>query len=155
MSGLEAIGAAAAILQVAETGLKLSQSIYEYVGKAKTADVRLSHFAQDVQRTSEIVHSVADLLSEDQTRERLAPKGIQTANSCVKDCKNAFDDIEKCIDGMSKRSKWTFPYREFKLNLLDVRLEKLKSNLSLILIVLKRSEELKNAVAQADDPSTR
>jgi hypothetical protein len=55
-------------------------------------------------------------------------------------------------DSKARKSKWRFPYRERKLELLDARLEKLKSNLMLVLTVLTRPTDLKDAVARRNDP---
>jgi hypothetical protein len=152
MSGLEAIGAAAAIIQVAETGLRLSKSIYEYADSYQSADARLNQFAQDVDRTSNIVRDVGDLFSDATAQNHIAAGGLKTTRDCVKDCEEAFKEIQTFVEH-ARKSRWKFPYREQKLRLLDARLEKLKSNLSLVLMILSRSKDLKQAVSRKEKPN--
>lgn len=146
MSGLEAVGAAAAVVQVADTGLRLSQALVKYIEDTKTAEKRLSQFAQEVKRTAEIIKSVADLLKDAKVSRQIASQGLETAHKCVKDCDSAFFDIELFIEEARKRGKWRFTFKEPKLLLLDARLEKLKSNLGLILLVIGKAKELKAAI---------
>lgn len=73
MSGLEALGVAASIIQVAEIGFKLSKSIYGYIDTASSADDRLARIAKNVDLTTEVVRRVADVFeseSESGTKER-------------------------------------------------------------------------------------
>ena len=146
MSGLEVLGIAAGIIQVADTGLRLSQAVYKYIEDTKGADKRLATFAQDVRRTAEIIQSVGELLQDESARKRVAAKGLATAQSCVEDCKAAFGNVDAFVLRARGKGKWLFSFREPKLLLLDARLEKLKSNLSLMLLVLGKSEELKVAL---------
>lgn len=153
MSGLEALGIAAAVVQVADTGLRLSQNIYKYVDSVKSADSRLAGFAQDVNRMAYIIRDVGDMFNEPAAKF-VAPSGIQTARDCVGDCEDAFKEITAFVEH-ARKNKWKFPYREQKLKILDARLEKLKSNLTLILMVLSRSRDLKEAVGRKDHSHPR
>jgi hypothetical protein len=97
MSGLEILGVAASVVQVADAGLRLSKTIYAYSESVRSADARLGQFAQDVDRTSQIVRSVGLLFSDEKGQRLVAAGGLSTAKDCIQDCEAAFQEIEVFI----------------------------------------------------------
>src|ERR1700712_2498575 len=97
MSGLEILGVAASVLQVADAGLRLSKSLYAYAESVKTAEARLSQFARDVDRTSQIVRSVGALFADEKGQKLVAAGGFNTTKACIQDCEAAFTEIEAFV----------------------------------------------------------
>jgi hypothetical protein len=98
MSGLDILGIAASIIQVADTGLGLSKHIYSYVGSIASADKRLDQLATDVRLTSQIVRDVGNLFSGADAAVLVAETGINNAKECIGECEAAFKDIELFVD---------------------------------------------------------
>ncbi|KAF2739579.1 hypothetical protein EJ04DRAFT_335509 [Polyplosphaeria fusca] len=145
MSGLEGLAVAASIIQVADAGLRISQTVYAYAESVRSADKRLKDVAIDVRVTSDIVRHVAELF--DDFGKHVGPKELQTANECVNRCKAAFKEVEEYANKAKPRvSKWRFPLRERKLELMDAKLEQLKTSLHIMLTVIQNKNELKIAV---------
>lgn len=69
MSGLEALGVAASIIQVVDIGFKLSKNIYNYVDTASSTDDRLARIAKHVDLTTEVVRRVAEVFESEAEAE--------------------------------------------------------------------------------------
>ncbi|KAF2195044.1 hypothetical protein K469DRAFT_681409 [Zopfia rhizophila CBS 207.26] len=150
MSGFEAVAAAASIIQVADFGLRISKTIYAYTDLVKSADKRLKNLAEHVQLTSDVVRYAGDLFHQCKIVDA-GEKEVRTAMQCVSTCETAFIEIEKDIEKarltpLQRKSKLRFPFRERKFELMDARLEKLKSSLHFMLSIVTNKKPLKEAV---------
>lgn len=145
MSGLEAIGIAASIIQVADTGIRLAENIYAYTDSVRSADRTLSKIAGDVRLTANLVNHVGSLFNNEEFAAGAGEKELRTANGCIKRCETAYGEVESYLR-KARKSKWIFPLREKKLDILNARLEQLKSDLHLMLSVVKNKSDLKAAV---------
>ncbi|KAF2108397.1 hypothetical protein BDV96DRAFT_605762 [Lophiotrema nucula] len=161
MSGLEVVGVVASIIQVADAGLRISQTVYAYVDSVKSSDKRLKDVADHLKVTCDVVRHVADLFDHDEFGKNVGGKEISTANDCVSKCNEAFAEVEDYVkkanslirpkvDLVARTSKWRFPLREKKLDLLDARLEQLKSSLLLMLNVIKYKNDIKAAIERKE-----
>lgn len=65
MSGLEVLGVAASIIQIADLGFQLSKNIYNYIDTASSADDRLARIARNVDLTTEVVRRVAEVFESE------------------------------------------------------------------------------------------
>ena len=97
MSGLEIVGAVASIIQVADAGLRISQTVYTYVDSVKSSDKRLKDVADHLKVTSEVVRHVAELFQDDGFGKNVGGKEIATANECVSKCNEAFSEVEDYV----------------------------------------------------------
>jgi hypothetical protein len=100
MSGLEVLGVAAAIIQVADAGLRLSNTIYTYVNSLSSADKRLDRIAR-LRLTSQVVSDIGDLFTQQQTATLVSKNAVQTAAETAKECKEIFNELEGVV-GKSK-----------------------------------------------------
>jgi hypothetical protein len=143
MSGLEAIGAAASIIQVADAGLRLSKTIYSYIESVSTADKRLDYVCNHVQTTSQVVREIGDVFQHKETARLVSNGAIKTAIDAAKECEGVFEELRGVLEKTRKR-KWGLPFKEQKLELLGAQLEKLKSTLHCLMSVLIHARMLKN-----------
>jgi hypothetical protein len=148
MSGLEAIGAAASIIQVADAGLRLSKTIYTYIESVSTADKRLDYVCNHVQTTSQVVREIGDVFQHKETARLVSNGAIQTAIDAAKECEGVFEELRGVLEKTRKR-KWGLPFKEQKLELLGAQLEKLKSTLHCLMSVLIHARMLKDELVQS------
>lgn len=143
MSGLELIGAAAAILQVAEAGLRLSKSIYIYVDTVSSADKRLRRVGTHVETTSQVIREISGVFCQEETAKLVSKGAIKTVYDAAKECKEVFEELREVVEKTKKR-KWGLPFKEEKLNVLGAQLEKLKSTLHCLMSLLIHAKLLKD-----------
>jgi hypothetical protein len=143
MSGLEAIGAAASIIQVADAGLRLAKTIYTYVDSVASADKRLDRIRSHVQTTSEVVREIGNVFQKKETVGLVSSGAIKTACDAAKECEGVFEELRELVEKTRKR-KWGLPLKEQKLELLGAQLEKLKSTMHCLMSVLIHARMLKN-----------
>lgn len=93
MSGLEVIGIVASIIQVADAGLKLGDTIHTYASAVASAGDRLDRIATHVKVTSSIVREVGCMF------EKHSPKlsAVSTAEQCVKECESVFVELDSAV----------------------------------------------------------
>ena len=101
MSGLEVLGVAASIIQVADAGLRLSNTIYTYINSLSSADKRLDRIARHVRLTSQVVSDIGDLFTQQQTAKFVSKNAVQTATETAKECEEIFNELESVV-GKSK-----------------------------------------------------
>jgi hypothetical protein len=103
MSGLEAIGIAASIIQIADTGIKLAENIHAYADSVQSADAKLSKVASDVRLTANLVGHVGTLFKEEELGNGAGEKEMRTAKDCIRRCEGAYAEVEgylvkaKCV----------------------------------------------------------
>lgn len=97
MSGLEVLGVAASIIQVADAGLRLSQTIYTYVNSLASADKRLDRIASHVKLTSQVVSDIGELFNQKQTAQLVSKNAVQAAAETAKECEQIFNELESVV----------------------------------------------------------
>ncbi|ORX94420.1 hypothetical protein BCR34DRAFT_221367 [Clohesyomyces aquaticus] len=144
-TGLEILGIAASIIQLADTGLKLSTGIFAYISSVRHADERLDVLAKNVGRTADVVRQFGALLEEDEFANAVGEEGRRSASQCQRECEEAFGTVQVFLD-KTRKSKSIFPFRENNLDLLNAQLESLKTHLSLVSHILRQRYDLKTAL---------
>jgi hypothetical protein len=152
MSGLELIGLAASILQIADLGWKSSYKLYAFSKKVHDAGKAIELVSQDIAATGAILKQLGEEVKKDEEAtpaSRLSTQGlIVAASKLVDECKTLFKEIDqgitgeggsKVILGFKQKLKWS--YLEPRLDLLRTNLERLKSSLALMLNVLIYAEQ--------------
>ena len=93
MSGLEVLGVAASILQVADIGLRLSKRIYDYADSVASADGRLTRIGKHVDLTSEVVKQVADVFSSGVSEQIVSQKALKLGQDAAEECEEVFGEL--------------------------------------------------------------
>ncbi|KAJ6284816.1 hypothetical protein J3E71DRAFT_192181 [Bipolaris maydis] len=134
----EAIGFVASVLQLAGTGLKLSQALYQYADSVATADRRIKDVAKEIKLTSFVIEELGGIFKQDDTLSLISKSAVATANETLDECSKMFEEIEVTLN-KSKKGKMgrlMLPFREPKMELLRSHIDKLKSTLQLLMQVL-------------------
>jgi hypothetical protein len=144
----ELVGLAASIIQIAGVGVKLSTTLYNFVGSATRADQEITDIAGDVEITANALDSVGKVFEDEDAPSVVSKKAIEHANSLIKRCEAVFREIHEVIDkrrkiskdgkkSLSALGKLSWPMKEQKIELLRRRLESLKNSLILLFHVLQ------------------
>ncbi|CAE7193777.1 hypothetical protein CFE70_007260 [Pyrenophora teres f. teres 0-1] len=140
----ETIGLIASVLQLAGTGLKLSQALYEYADAVASADRRIRDIAKEVRLTSFVIEELGSVFRQDDTSSVISDKAVQTANETMEECSVFFAEIEVTLN-KSKKGKLgrlLLPFRDSKIELLRSHIDKLKSTLQLLMQVLTHAYQV-------------
>jgi hypothetical protein len=137
MSGLEVIGAAASIIQIADAGLKL----YSYIESAASANKRLKRVSKNLETTCNVVKEIGEVFQQKDTAKLVSKLAVKTARDAAEECQEVFVELQTAIT-KSEKNKYIFPLKEEKLELLSGQLEKLKSTLSLLMTLLINARHL-------------
>ncbi|KAF2013733.1 hypothetical protein BU24DRAFT_327054, partial [Aaosphaeria arxii CBS 175.79] len=134
----EVIGLAASIIQIGATGLKLSETLYQYAETVASADKRVGDIALEVNLTSSLIKELGTIFNEKRNVSLLSQDAVKTANTTIKACENVFVKMSAEVNKTNKNKlgKFTLPFREPKINLLRTHLDMLKNTLQLLLGVL-------------------
>lgn len=161
------LGLVASVVQIADTGIKLSITLYTFAETVVTADKSIKEIASDVSLTSSVLEELGQNLKKDQKSRLCSENAVKTAEGIVKECGVIFKEINETLtttlnkikppakdkDGTHagkkmavaalERLKW--PFLQPKMQLLRSNLDRLKSTLVLMLNVItyarKVSEE--------------
>jgi len=148
----EAFGVATGALQVADAGIKLAKTLYDYLDAVRNANKHLKAIALEVQVTSSTLESLGSLL-EDHDAEKLCSQNVlRDANAAFKGCGEAFADVDETFktvikfdpDGkasVSSSGRWVWPFKKGKVEMLQANLERLETTLLLMLSVLSFARE--------------
>ena len=160
------IGIVASIVQIADTGLRLSLKLYTFGEIVSTADKSIISISKDVSLTSSVLKELGDILEKDQRSRICSKNAVQTANGIVQECLGVFEEMERVLfkklphlaskEGekakravmVLERLKW--PYLQPKLELMRCNLEKLKSTLNLMLNVITLARQQNSRYDRAD-----
>lgn len=165
------IGLVASVVQIADTGIKLSITLYTFAETVLTADKSIREIASDVSLTSSVLEELGNNLKKDRKSRLCSENAVRTAEGIVNECAVIFNEINGTLEtalekikpragtekGKGKEShggrklavaalerlKW--PFLQPKMQLLRSNLDRLKSTLVLMLNVItyarKVSEE--------------
>ena len=142
----------ASIVQIADTGYRLSLKLYTSGEAISSADRTVITISKDISLTSTVLKELGEILRRDQEeKERICSENlIQTAGHTVKECLDAFEELDKMISknmpNLSQghratratmaleKLKWSFI--QPRVQLLRGSLDMLRANISLMLNVL-------------------
>jgi hypothetical protein len=140
------------IVRIAAVGTRLSTTLLSYSNAVADADKNMARIAGDVALTSNVLRSVGNFLKEKDNDTVATPSALEDANSMLKGCNDIFAEIKEIIDknaktnvdgrqGLKKRAKLSWPANSQHVELLQSRLERLKSSLMLLLQVLSVAKD--------------
>ncbi|CAI7595015.1 unnamed protein product [Penicillium crustosum] len=131
MSGLEALGIAASIIQVADLGTKLSVKLFSFYRELKGANESIQNLSSDVAITSAILRELGESLKEDEQAKLYSKTAFETLRDVLIQC----EDVLKQIRAMTKYNDCSEKTRlqqiteRFRQVLLEPSLDPLKANL--------------------------
>ncbi len=153
MSGLEILGLAASVIQIADLGAKLSVKLFTFSRKVKNADKSIDSISQDIAATGAVLTQLGHELNKAENLKLSSPAAITTTRSLVDSCNKLFTELNEAIDGggdgsghkfiVELKRRLRFPFLEPQIELLRCNLERLKSSLLVILNVLILAEQLR------------
>ena len=151
------LGVAASIIQIADTGLRLSIKLYTFGEAISTADRSVISISKDVSLTSSVLKELGQVLEDDKKSKTCSQNAVQTADGIVKECLGVFEEMENVLvkklphlrppSGEKSRraktllEKLKWPYLQPKLELMRSNLERLKSTLNLMLNVITLAKQ--------------
>ncbi|KAJ9301502.1 hypothetical protein DTO271G3_1637 [Paecilomyces variotii] len=153
MSGLEAIGVAASIIQVADLGTKLSVRLFSLYRRFKDADQSLRDLSSDVALTCAILRELGESIEKDEQSKLCSEEAFCTLKSILGQCREVLEQIQNMIDYRNNPQKTplqrvTEKFRnvllEPKLDPLKVNLERLKSTMLLLLNVIMYAGQIRS-----------
>ncbi|QDS72511.1 hypothetical protein FKW77_000072 [Venturia effusa] len=157
MSGLEVLGAAASIIQIADAGLKL----YTYIDTVRSADKRLARVNKILKTTCNVVKEIGEVFQRTETAKIVSQSAVTTARDIAEECDMVFDEMRIAVK-RSEKNKLFYPLKEGKLEFFSAHLEKMKSTLTLLMTVLidarhlqyDRENEKVGKLIRANDAAT-
>lgn len=159
------IGLVASVIQIADTGIKLSITLYTFAETVLTADKSIKEIASDVSLTSSVLEELGQNLKKDQKSRLCSDNAVRTAEGIVKECGIIFKQINETLqttlnkikppagggkgkgkgkDGaqggrtmaVAALERLKWPFLQPKMQLLRSNLDRLKSTLVLMLNVI-------------------
>lgn len=142
------LGLVAAVVQVADVGIRLSVKIYTFGQMVASADESIVFISRDISHTCSILKSLGQSLEKDREAHLYSHNAITTADTIVKECLEIFHEMDGALlkkitriglDGTSGRiavvalEKLKWPFSRPKIMTLWSNLGKLKSSLHLML----------------------
>lgn len=142
----------ASIVQIADTGYRLSLKLYTSGEAISSADRAIITISKDISLTSTVLKELGEILGRDlDEKERICSENlVQTAGNTVKECLDVFEDLDKMIlknmPNLSQGHRATratmaleklkWPFIQPRIQLLRGSLDMLRANISLMLNVL-------------------
>ena len=154
------LGVIASVIQIADTGLRLSIKLYTFGEVVANADRSVISISKDVSLTSSVLKELGQVLDADRKGDSrfLTQTAVKTADDVVKECLEVFEEMESIIvkklpnlraPGLEKASKASlllerlkWPYLQPKLHLLQSNLDRLKSTILLMLNVITYARQV-------------
>jgi hypothetical protein len=131
MSGLEAIGIAASIIQVADLGTKLSVKLFSFYRQVKNADQAIQSLSSDVALTCALLRELGDTLRTDDQSKLYSKEAFQGLRDVIRQCQGVLQKIDNTLSythGTGKTRLQQITGR-FRLLLLEPTLDPLKNDL--------------------------
>ncbi|CRG90174.1 hypothetical protein PISL3812_07217 [Talaromyces islandicus] len=155
MSGLEAIGVAASIIQIADLGARVSIKLSTFYHKVKQANDNIQNLSTDVALTCTVLKQLGDSLQQDENVKLYSPDAFSVARDIMGECDKVFRQIESAMEDDISASASTnnntssvkyhvrkaarklhFVFLEPQLSVLQSNLDRLKSTMLLMLNVI-------------------
>lgn len=151
------LGLIAAVVQVADVGIRLSVKLYTFGQAVASADDSIVFISKDISHTCSILKTLGHSLEKDREAQLYSQSAINTAETIVKECLEIFHEMDGALlrkikriglDGSSsrvavvalERLKW--PFLRPRIMLLWSNLDKMKSSLHLLLNVFIHARQL-------------
>lgn len=151
MSGVEVLGIATAVLQIADLGGRVSVRLFGFARKIKGAAEKIDLISREIAATGALLQQLGQQLNKDSQAQLLRPELIHSANGLVCKCKEIFKNIDGAIDGnsgnkiiLSLKQKIQYAYLESEIDTLRTHLETLKGSISIMQNILIYAEQLRN-----------
>lgn len=155
MSGLEALGVAASIIQVADLGTKLSVKLFSFYRQVKNASESLHLLSNEIALVSAILRELGDSLEGEESSKLCSDKAFLTLSLVLRQCREVLTQIQKVIDHNHQQGKNRFQQVTGKIRLvllepsldqLKIKLETLKSTMLLLLNVIMYAGQIRRCV---------
>lgn len=140
----EILGLVASVIQLAGTGLKLSQTLYQYADGVATADRRIRDIAKEIQLTSYVIEELGIVFKQGEAASLISNNALKTADETMKECSAVFAEIDATLKKSKKNTfgRLMLPFRDNKIELLRNHIDKLKSTLQLLMQVLTHAHQV-------------
>jgi hypothetical protein len=155
MSGLEALGIAASIIQVADLGTKLSVKLFSFYRWIKNANESIQLMSNEIALVSAILRELGDNL-KDESAYLCSDEAFSTLHLVLKECRDVLRHIQKVVDSNDRSwvqsrfqqatGKIRFVVLESSLDRLKIKLERLKSTMLLLLNVIMYADQIRRYV---------
>lgn len=131
MSGLEAIGVAASIIQVADLGARLSVKLFGFYRQFKNANESIQLLSNEVALNSAILRELGHNLKEDELSKLCSDEAFRILEHVLDQCREVLEQIEKTIstDTQSGKTRLRQAAGKIRLVLIEPNLDPLKTNL--------------------------
>lgn len=162
MSGLEAIGIAASIIQVADLGTKLSIKLFTLYREIKNANQATKDLASDVSLTCAILRELGQSLKQDERAKLCSKEALIIAKYILNQCEEVMCDIRNRLKkhGVGSEGEKMSAFRRATekfwqalsmqdLDPLKAKLETLKSTMILMLNVIMFAGQVRNKQSTA------
>lgn len=155
MSGLEALGIAASIIQVADLGTKLSVRLFSFYRQVKSANESIQLLSNEIALVSAILRVLGDNLKHEESSKLCSEEAFRTLKLVLSQCQDVLKQIQRAVDigeqnGKSRFQQVTGKFRlvliEPSLDHLKANLERLKSTMLLLLNVILYSGQIRRYV---------
>ncbi|KAK6366967.1 hypothetical protein LTS17_010518 [Exophiala oligosperma] len=156
MSGIEILGVAASVIQIADLGARLSVKLFTFSRKIKSADKSIDSISQEIAATGAVLKQLGNELSKDENVELCSKEALATTKGLVDRCMDVFNDLNSSLDGHFSsnsivagwKQRLKFPFLEDQIQLLRANLERLKSSLLVMLNVLIFAAQARRALIE-------
>ncbi|KAL1846518.1 hypothetical protein Plec18170_009097 [Paecilomyces lecythidis] len=161
MSGLEIVGIAASIIQIADLGAKLSVKLCEFYRQIKSANQSIQSLSSDVALTCNILRELGENLKQDEETKLCSTGAFDTAQEVLKECESVFTQIRDTIEAQAQeqdpaRNRFYRAFRkdsialiERDLNTLRGNLDRLRSTMLLLLNVIMYAGQVRSNAGSA------
>lgn len=131
MSGLEAVGITAGIIQIADLGTKLSVKLFTSYRRMKNASQSIQNLSSDVALTCAILRELGENLESDEQSKLCSDEAFRTARHILTQCEEVVRQIQDMIKhaDLPKKSRLQQAADSFRNVLLEPDLDPLKQNL--------------------------
>ncbi|GIJ90048.1 hypothetical protein Asppvi_008997 [Aspergillus pseudoviridinutans] len=153
MSGLEILGVAASILQIADLGATVSVKLCTFYRQLKSADHAAQSLSSEVALTCSILRQLGENLKQDEQTRLYSAQAFETAQEVLRECEKVFKRISAAVDesraDATKNAiqraarRFGFVLMERELDMLKGNLERLKSTMLLLLNVIMYAGQLR------------
>jgi hypothetical protein len=99
MSGIEIIGIAASVIQIADAGARLSSKLFVFTRKVKNANKSIQEISQEIAATGAALRELGEALEQDKYASLGSRHSVDQTSQIVADCWKVFTDINETIGG--------------------------------------------------------
>lgn len=156
MSGLEALGVAASVIQVADLGTKLSVKLFSFYRQLKNANESIQLLSNEIALVSAILRELGDNLKEEESSKLCSDEALRTLSRVLHQCRDVLGQIQRMVGNNNQPEKSRFQQvtGRFRLVLLEpsldqlkIKLETLKSTMLLLLNVIMYAGQIRRYVS--------